>query len=85
MLQGHEDADAAGRWVDCACERDHQKQRVIVDHSKGRTRGDHQTCGGKQELAVIVPGAKESKTDGQERGTEKRRGRDDADLQRCKA
>ena len=67
MLQWHEDADAAGRRVDGACERDHQKQRVVVDHSKGHTGGDHQTGGGKQELAVIVSCAKDSDADGQER------------------
>jgi hypothetical protein len=80
VLQRHEHADAAGRGIDGACKRDHQKQRVVMDQSKGHTRGDHQAGGGQQELAVIVSGAKDADADRQERGTKQRRGCDDADM-----
>ena len=81
MLQRYEDANAAGRRIDRASKCDDQKQRVIVDGGKGQSRGSHQTGADKQELAVIVSGAEEADSDGQERGTKQRCGRDEADLE----
>ena len=81
VLQGHEHADTAGRGVDRSGERDDQQKRVIVDHGKGHARRDHQAGASQQKAAVIMLPPEETDTDRQQRGTEERRGRDDADLQ----
>jgi hypothetical protein len=63
MLNRHEHADAASRWIDRAGEGYHQQQRVIVHQGEGDAGRDHQAGGREQELAVIVARSKSSDDD----------------------
>ena len=85
MLQGHEDADAAGRGIDRADERDEQHDRVGAGHREGETGRDHQAGRRDQQLALIDPRAE--KADGQrhQRRAEQRQGRDQCRSRRRRA
>ena len=85
MLERNEHADAAGRGIDRAGERDHEEKGKIVDQSESNTGRDHETCRGEQEPPIIMTRADQPDTKGQQRGTEERHGRDHTDLDDRKA
>ena len=54
VLQRHEHADASGRGIDRARERDDQQQGKVVDDGESDAGRDHQARAGEQQPLPIV-------------------------------
>ncbi len=82
MLERHQHAEITAGWIDGADEGDQRNQHKMLDAGKGDAGGGHQARARDQQRPQVVTGRDPADDQGQQRGSQQRCGRDDADRDR---